>query len=86
VSGFRQTTAAMRCSVPTRGGRVVADLMLYGLDEAGETAFSEPLRLADRSELRGVAEARLRQWPAVEVWEGPLCVLRLRRRPALAGD
>ncbi|WP_334162167.1 hypothetical protein [Phenylobacterium sp.] len=60
----------------------MGELLLYALDEAGETAFAEQLPAAERGNARGLAEARLRDHHAVEVWDGPLCILRLRRRPA----
>lgn len=63
------------------GNEDVGELLLYALDEAGETAFAEQLQTADRASVRARAEARLRDHHAVEVWDGPLCVLRLRRRP-----
>ena len=28
---------------------------------------------------------RLRDWPAVEIWEGPMCIVRLKRAPASPG-
>lgn len=55
------------------------ELLLYGLDEAGEPAFTERLRTTDRSAVRALAAARLQDWHAVEVWEGPMCIVRLRR-------
>ena len=57
----------------------MTEFLLYGIDETGRAAFSELLRGANRAGLAQLAEARLRDWPAVEVWEGPMCVLRLRR-------
>jgi hypothetical protein len=60
----------------------VGDLRLYGLDEAGEAVFSEDLAAGDRGDLRALAERRLADWHAIEVWDGPLCVVRVRRRPA----
>jgi hypothetical protein len=60
----------------------LADVLFYGLDEAGETAFAQQLQAADRASLRAFAQARLRDFHAVEIWEGPLCVVRLRRNPA----
>jgi hypothetical protein len=57
-------------------------LLLYGLDEAGHAAFAEELRSDDRGRLQTVALDRLREWHAVEVWDGPMCVIRLRRRPS----
>ena len=59
----------------------MGELLLYALDEAGETAFAEQLQTADRGNARELAEAKLRDHHAVEVWDGPLCILRLRRRP-----
>lgn len=60
----------------------MGDLRLYGLDEAGEPVFAEDLAASERSGLRALAERRLADWPAVEVWDGPLCVVRLSRAHA----
>lgn len=57
----------------------MAEFLFYGLDEAGEPAFSEVLTGDRREPLRALAEQRLEDWPAVEIWEGPLCLVRLRR-------
>lgn len=57
----------------------MTDFLLYGMDEAGQTGFSETLSGCDRAALRTLAEERLRDWHAVEIWEGPMCVVRLRR-------
>ena len=54
---------------------------LYGIDEAGETAWCELLRDVDRGALRALAAERLREWHAVEIWEGPVCLVRIRRSP-----
>jgi hypothetical protein len=65
----------------------VGEILLYGLDEAGETAFAEQLGETDRDRLRALARERLKAYAAVEVWDGPLCVLRLKRpAPLAAGD
>jgi hypothetical protein len=64
----------------------VGHIVLYALDESGETRFTEQLGEADRTRLREVARERLKQYPAVEVWDGPMCVVRLRRAPAAHGD
>ncbi|WP_374471296.1 hypothetical protein [Phenylobacterium sp.] len=65
----------------------MGEILLYALNEAGETAFAEQLREADRHRLRTLARERLKQYPAVEVWDGPMCVLRLRRAAeAVAAD
>lgn len=58
----------------------MGDLRLYGLDDAGEVAFAEAVQAGERDDVRRLAERRLADWPAVEVWDGPLCVVRLRRR------
>jgi hypothetical protein len=58
------------------------DLLLYGLDEAGQPAFAEKLPADQRARLREIVARRLERHHAVEVWEGPTCILRLRRRPA----
>lgn len=60
----------------------MAELLLYGLDEAGETAHTERLGAIDRPGLRNLAADRLGQWHAVEIWDGPMCVVRLRRQMA----
>jgi len=56
------------------------EFLFYGLDEAGRTASSERLHGLDLPALRALAQERLSVFHAVEVWEGPLCVVRLRRR------
>jgi hypothetical protein len=81
MSGFGQTTRA-----GARKGRVVAEgdaleLLRYGLDEAGQPAFAERLAAHQRGRLREIAAEHLERHHAVEVWEGPTCILRLRRRP-----
>lgn len=55
------------------------DLVLYGLNEAGEPAFAEKLKAYQRPQLRELAAERLERCYMVEVWDGPACVLRLRR-------
>jgi hypothetical protein len=60
-------------------GTVVADLQLYGINEAGETAHSEVLTGEDSDRVRALAAERLRQWHTVEVWDGPVCLIRVRR-------
>jgi hypothetical protein len=60
----------------------LGELLLYGLDEAGETAFTERVGAIDRASLRALAAERLRDWHAVEIWDGPMCVVRLRRQVA----
>lgn len=57
----------------------MSDFLLYGMDAAGETVFSEVLQGRERASLREIAGERLRECHAVEIWEGPMCVLRLHR-------
>jgi hypothetical protein len=57
----------------------VVELQLYGINEAGETAYSEVLSGEARERFRALASERLRQWHTVEVWDGPVCMIRLRR-------
>jgi hypothetical protein len=61
---------------------VVANFTLYGLDEAGRTSASELLRDVERGALRQIAEQRLERFSRVEIWEGPVCILRLARTKA----
>lgn len=51
------------------------------MNEEGETAFSELLRGHEREALPRLADERLRDWHAVEIWEGPMCLVRVRRAP-----
>jgi hypothetical protein len=67
---------------PDKGRARVADFLLYGIDELGDAVFSEMLQGCDRATLRARAGGRLRDWPAVEIWEGPMCIVRLKRAPA----
>jgi hypothetical protein len=55
------------------------ELILYGLTEGGEPAFAERLAPHHRHQLRELAAERLARCHMVEVWDGPACVLRLRR-------
>lgn len=71
--------------MPAGWGHGVAQFQLYGINEAGEAAFSEALRDVAREDLRALASERLRHWYAVEIWEGPICLVRLRRPPRAAG-
>lgn len=68
-----------RCA---RGGRIVADFLVYGLNEAGQPVHTEMLRGCEREALRALARERLDQWHAVEIWEGPICLVRLSRAPS----
>jgi hypothetical protein len=58
------------------------ELLLYGLNEAGEPSFAERLGAHHRPRLRRLAAERLERCHMVEVWEGPTCILRLRRETA----
>lgn len=58
----------------------MVERLLYGLNEAGEPAFTQSLSGRDGEQFREYADKRLAEFHTVEVWEGPLCILRLRRR------
>lgn len=62
-----------------RGDVRVSDFLLYGLDASGEAIFSELLSGHERAALAAIARQRLAQWHGVEIWEGPMCVLRMQR-------
>jgi hypothetical protein len=64
----------------------VAEFLFYGIDDSGRAAFSEMLSGCDREALPALARARLEIWPTVEIWEGPMCVVRLRRAPAVENE
>ncbi len=55
-------------------------IVFYGLNEAGETAHHEHLPAADVAELKALARQRLADFHGVEIWDGPMCIVRLRRR------
>ena len=61
-------------------GDTVSEFLFYGLDEAGQTAFSERLQGGEADTLRALARERLSRFHAVEIWQGPLCIVRLRRK------
>lgn len=64
----------------------MTELLLYGLNEGGDTILSETFPAQMRHTIRELAEARLEQCHAVEVWEGPLCIVRLKRARASGRD
>jgi hypothetical protein len=55
----------------------LSEFLLYGLDAGGDPIFSETFFAQDRRALADIARQRLRRCHSVEIWEGPLCVLRL---------
>ena len=57
----------------------VADYLFYGIDENGRAEFSKVLRGQERSALEALARDGLRRWHSVEIWHGPMCLVRLRR-------
>lgn len=79
MSAFGQTGGPEADRSRARRGIFHLELVLYGLNEAGEPAFAERLQPHQREGLRELASDRLSRCHAVEVWEGPTCVLRLRR-------
>ena len=78
MSEFRQIAPAGYGTQPHTGAGV-SQIQLYGIDEAGDTAWCELVRDVDRGELGALAADRLREWHAVEIWEGPVCLVRIRR-------
>jgi len=58
----------------------MGDYKLYGLDEAKKVAWSEYLFLPNLEAAKKHALSRLEHFQTVEVWEGLVCVLRLRRQ------
>jgi hypothetical protein len=60
----------------------VSELLLYGIGADGETAYTQAVPRQDQASLRSLAATRLNEYHAVEVWDGALCVVRLRRRAA----
>lgn len=73
------TTMAVSKGAVVPGCVRLTDFLLYGLDATGKAVFSERLGGHDRAALTEIARARLLDWPGVEIWEGPLCVLRIQR-------
>lgn len=55
------------------------DFRIYGLMDGGAIALSETLPDMPLEELRGIASGKLDICDEVEVWQGPVRVLRLRR-------
>lgn len=58
------------------------ELLLYGLDEAGQIALAEKLPPERRADAHEIASRLLERHHMVEVWDGPTCMVRLRRRPS----
>lgn len=63
----------------------MAQYQLFGIDASGRTVHAEFLQGSQRSTLRTLARERLRDWHTVEIWEGPMCVVRLSRSQADEG-
>lgn len=82
MSGTQQTGDPRYAMEALFGERRVSEFLLYGINEAGQPVFSEVLRSQERAALPALAKERLRQWPGVEIWEGPMCLIRLARTPA----
>jgi hypothetical protein len=81
MSEVEQTSLCNSPSAADAGGGV-GEIILYGLDETGRPLLAERLPEADRDRLPLIAEQRLQLCHAVEVWYGPMRVLRLRRPAA----
>lgn len=52
---------------------------LYGLSEDSQLLSTEQLSAERVEEARRIATDRLLRFPKVELWEGPVCVLRRAR-------
>jgi len=57
----------------------VQDFRMYGLNAAGSIALAETIPSMPLEQLRRIAENKLEHCDEVEVWQGPVRVLRLRR-------
>lgn len=55
------------------------DFRIYGLLDSGAIAVSESVPAMPMEELRNLAVGKLEICDEVEVWQGPVRVLRLRR-------
>lgn len=60
----------------------MSEILFYGIDETGRAKFCERLRWPERSTLHAIARERLHDWSAVEIWDGPCCVVRMQRGTA----
>lgn len=77
--GYRADLGCRVWNSSRSGGLRVSDFLLYGINATGEAVFSEMLCGCDRASLHELAGQKLQDWHAVEIWEGPMCVLRLQR-------
>jgi hypothetical protein len=59
--------------------------LLYGLDRRGAVQGSEHLAGIIYADAERIAYERLEIYEIVEVWEGPIRVLKLDRRPHSPG-
>jgi len=57
----------------------VQDYRVYGLTSSGAVTLSENHPSMPIDEIRSLAHSRLEQCEEVEVWQGPVRILRLRR-------
>ena len=69
---------------PITKALLIANGVVFLLQQlAGDPAFAERLPLEVRPQLKDIARERLDRCHMVEVWQGPACVLRLRRDGAV---
>jgi hypothetical protein len=85
MSANVQTAPPRRRKLTPGHGGSALEFLLYGLDEAGRPTFAERLAPETRPRLREIAFERLARCATVEVWEGPTCILRVRRSGAPPG-
>jgi hypothetical protein len=57
---------------------------LYGLDENEQPVSTEILKADEVNDhIRRLTRERLRSFAAVELWQGPSCLIRVTRRQAI---
>ena len=55
------------------------EFTIYVLSDQNSVNFTECFTAFDLFEAHAKARSRLREGARVELWEGPICVLRMRR-------
>lgn len=58
------------------------EYLMYGIDIAGAIVSTERFAGVDEAEVRRIATERLERYPMIEVWDGAICMIRLRRPSA----
>lgn len=60
---------------------MLSGTVVFCLDRQGNVALTEHLSTTDQMQLLQLAQSRLEHFHKVEVWVGPLCIIRLRQSP-----